>query len=141
LSLDDGQGQMLRRLILPVCWLVVPWVVIPAGYRDQVLHEHVGGSCWSCCYLFCDDCKKFWSAERYVFRLTRLECVNFVRQSCLSKLTPYFVDQLWQTKLKIGQLCFDTNFALIRPAIFSKQNCGVSFDHRVLSSIRVGLKT
>ena len=88
---------------------------------------------------FCGNTSAISSANQIVFRLTRLKIVNFVRQSWLSKLTPNFVNQFWRTKLKIYELRFVTNFTPIRPVIFSKQNWGVSFDQRVLSSIRKGL--
>jgi hypothetical protein len=49
-----------------------------------------------------DDCERVWH-ERHIYRLTRIESVNFVCHCCLSKLTPYVV-QLWQKKLNIDQL-------------------------------------
>ena len=47
----------------------------------------------------------------------------FVKVGCQS-WPPNFVNQLWRTKLKKYKISFGTNFARIRPAIFSKQNWG-----------------
>jgi hypothetical protein len=67
-------------------------------------------------------------------------------QLCSSKLVVNVDPQLCQSTLtdrvEKYEICFDTKFARIRLANFSKQNWGVSFDCRVLlPSIREGLRT